>query len=179
MKTEGSKLWIWIWILLAVNGLTAFLFFRYGISGFHVTILVFVTLLCLMAATLRNKIIRINAIVLLSLLLVSEVYLRIAKKGFPNYIENNSTSLFCMYQSRSFGAAGRLINGLYINRPNSERTEEKVEFRYIHKYNEMGLRDTTLSFYRNKKISSYSAILIRKALGHPLILRAREPSHIT
>ncbi|MBK9330556.1 MAG: hypothetical protein IPM95_14960 [Sphingobacteriales bacterium] len=108
-------------------------------------------MLYILAATIKSNVIRINLIVFLSLLLVSEVYLRISGKGFPNYIENNSTSLFCMYQSRSFGASGRLTNGLYINRPNSERTEKKVEFQYRHKYNEMGLRDTALSFYRNKK----------------------------
>jgi lysophospholipase L1-like esterase len=151
MKAKEGKLRICIFLLIAVNGLAAFLFYKYGISGFHVTILVFLTLLCIITATIRNKAFRINAIVLLSLLLVSEMCLRIAKKGFPNYIENNSTSIFCMYQSRSFGTSGRLIHGLYINRPNSKRTEKKVEFQYLHKYNEMGLRDTALFFYRNKK----------------------------
>lgn len=146
-----KKVRIWIFLLVVINISFAFLFFRYGISGFHVTVLVYLTLLYIIAATIKSNVIRINLIVFLSLLLVSEVYLRISKKGFPNYIENNSTSLFCMYQSRSFGTSGRLLNGLYINRPNSERTEKKVEFQYNHRYNEMGLRDTVLSFYRNKK----------------------------
>ena len=148
MTAERSNLRKWIFLFLVLNGISAFLFYKYGFSGFHVTILVFVTLLCIIFNNIKNKVIRINAIVVLSLLLVAEVSLRITKKGFPNYIENNSTSIFCMYQSRSFGTSDGLI---YINRPNSERIEEKVEFRYLHKYNEIGLRDTALSFYGNKK----------------------------
>lgn len=127
-----------------------FRFYREGISGFPVTIGFYLFLLALAWGNIRDRVWRYNVLAVLLILFAGETYLRVSKKGKLNYTERNSTSVFERYYSLGYGDK-RNVDGLYINDPNTEFTNARVEYHYQHRFNEAGLRELPLDSFSGKR----------------------------
>ena len=127
-------------------------FLKNGFSGYKNTMAVYAFIIIVTAAIPgMKKVWRFNILIALSLLFFSETYLRISKKGFPDYMERNSTSVFGPYMSQYHEYSG-IRDGIYwLHPPNSKFQDTKAEFNFQYNYNELGLRERPMSEFLNNK----------------------------
>jgi hypothetical protein len=154
-------------ILACINIFSLYSFyFLNGRSGYSNTIWIYSFLIILCIHFLKNKIIRINLVVVLVILFGFETYLRAGKKGHLDYTENNSSSIFSVYQSRSYPGL-KLINGLPVNPPNTIADDNKIEFNYANKFNELGFRERSVNYFANKNIILLLGDSFTQGIGAP------------
>lgn len=117
-------------------------------GGFHVTLTIYFFIF-ISTTCINNSRLKINIAIITLFIFAIELFLRLSNKNL-SYSESNSSSIFTPYYSRSYGQNNSLINGLKINEPNKSSYSSKIEFNYLHKYNEYGFRELSFSNYRNK-----------------------------
>jgi hypothetical protein len=141
-----------LWIAsLGINCFFIILFYYFGSADILRTILFYFTALLTGLVFIKRRILRINVLAVICILFSGELYLKITRKGPQSYTEIINASFFSPYVSPIFGEQNRLHYGYRINKPNSVFQYETVDFNYTHRYNEMGLREKPLSFFKGKK----------------------------
>jgi lysophospholipase L1-like esterase len=143
-------------LLLAITGNIVYLiiFLNTGQSGYAVTISFYVMIISLvLIIPIKSKVVKFNFLIFLFLLFCTESYLRISKKGFLDYMEMNSTSIFGAYLSKYHEYSG-IRDGIYwLHAPNSSYTDEKPEYYQDYKCNEIGLRERPLNEFKSNKFN--------------------------
>jgi hypothetical protein len=150
VKQLQTKLLLPLILLLLIFILYTFNFYRIGKSGFEVTLLFYGILLLSVFTFLSGKVIRINAIALVGILFGMECYLKFSDSHLSIYTERNSPSLFGNYYSNFYGKT-RNHEGLFINKPDYKTRYQTREYNYPMEYNELGLREKSISQFSNSR----------------------------
>lgn len=140
-------------LFILISALFIFLsirFFSTGVSGYHMTILFYAILFLSVFLFITSKVLKYNLCAIVVLLFVTETYLRVSGKGVLNYMELKSNSIFTPYLSNNF-EKNRLVNGLYVGKPNNKHQLQTNEYSYENNHNESGLREKPLKTFVNTK----------------------------
>ena len=143
-------LFIIFFISLFGSIVLSYIFFKTGKSGYVVTIFFYMMMISgFIIAPINKKILKFNIVAILLILFISESYLRISKKGYLDYMEQNSTGIFGNYLSKYYEYSG-IRDGVYwLHAPNSSYIEKKTEFTQKYDCNSIGLRDRPLADFKN------------------------------
>jgi hypothetical protein len=134
-------------LALLMGAIGYFVYSGYG--GYITTTIFYLFLAWCCLAFFSNKLVKINAILIVLLLFAAETYLRINEKGILDYNELNGKSVFDYYIS-PFKHFNYKEN--YAAQPNSEVSIIKNEFTYVHQYNELGHREEPIDSFKNKEV---------------------------
>ncbi|MFN8296635.1 MAG: GDSL-type esterase/lipase family protein [Chitinophagales bacterium] len=143
-------------LIIAITGniVSFIIFLKTGQSGYYVTVFFYMMIFfALLLIPLKHKVVKFNLFVFFFLLFCAESFLRISKKGFLDYMEMNSTSIFGCYLSKYHEYSG-VRDGIYwLHAPNSSYTDKKPEYVQDYKCNEIGLRERPISEFKSNNFN--------------------------